>query len=517
VNGPGSGEVLVVGAGPTGLALALQAHDHGAKVRIVDRRPCLFRPSRALILHSRTLEGLRPLGVAEQILECGQVAPEADLHFHGRVIRARLANLALADTAFPHLTLVRQSDVEAVLANALEERGLLVERGTEVTAVQDGRAATCAKLQSASGCEVAAFDYVVGCDGQASTVREAARIPWPGKRYAEEVVLADLDLETDLNPALAHAFVCRQGILLVFALGELAPWRLVATRPAGAEHLQPGSPGPGIDSAELQTMLAQAGVDARATNVAWSARFPLQRRMAARFRSGRLFVAGDAAHASSPATGQGMNLGIQDALNLGWKLAFAGRARDTTRLLDSYERERLPVDRAAIALTHAAFWAESSTSTFPTLLRDPIAPLAALALPALLSRRRLVAEVIRRVSQLTVAYQHSPVSLEVAPRLRRGPRPGSRLGDATVMAHGQWTRLHTLLAQPGVQVLLHRDARPDDDLCWGPRVTVHRLTSESGFGVVAVRPDGYVGFTAGVADARTLGGWLASIGAAASG
>lgn len=131
-------QVLVVGAGPTGLALALQATAHGAHVRIVERRREAFRPSRALIMHPRTLEVLRPLGVTDQLLARADIAPEAELHVGSRVVHIRLAEPALADTAFPHLSLVRQMDVETVLADALVDRGVEVERDTELIEVCDG-------------------------------------------------------------------------------------------------------------------------------------------------------------------------------------------------------------------------------------------------------------------------------------------------------------------------------------------------------------------------------------------
>ena len=128
----GRAGILVVGAGPAGLALALQAHDHGAEVRVIERRPAAFRPSRALILHARTLEVLRPLAVTEALLARADTAPAAELHLGSRAVRVRLADLALPDTAFPHLSLVRQMDVETVLAQALADRGVPVERGTEL-------------------------------------------------------------------------------------------------------------------------------------------------------------------------------------------------------------------------------------------------------------------------------------------------------------------------------------------------------------------------------------------------
>ncbi|GCB50798.1 monooxygenase [Streptomyces sp. NL15-2K] len=518
-------DILVVGAGTTGLTSALEAHDHGARIRIVERRPGPFRPSRALILHPRTLEVLRPLGVTDALLELADPAPAVDLHLGSRVVETRLADLALPDTAFPHLSLMRQMDVERVLTRALADRGVTVERGTELTTARDDGHSVRAVLRSRHGIEEIRCPFVVGCDGPASTVRACAGIGWRGRPYAEEVVLADLDLGGIAERSGAEVFAGRQGLLFLFPLGEQATWRLLATRTstdgAGQNFGQPGS---AVPQAELQHLLNDAGLQARIERLAWSARVPLQCGLAGRFRRGRLFLAGDAAHNYSPATGQGMNAGIQDAVNLGWKLGFAasgsrgesadGRGADV--LLDSYDRERRAAAHRRLILTHTAFWAEASTGRIPSWLRAVAAPLTAPAIPALLHRRRLVAEAIRLISQLRVNYRHSPLSVEGTPPLRGAPRPGDRLPDATVSVEGPPRRLHELLARPGVHLLLQREADPPPDDVPGPLVTVLRLTNSPGRGLVAVRPDGHVGFRCGTADPAGLTGWLSLIGATAS-
>jgi 2-polyprenyl-6-methoxyphenol hydroxylase-like FAD-dependent oxidoreductase len=508
-------DILVVGAGPTGLALALQAHDHGALVRVVERRTEAFRPSRAFIMHARTLEALRPLGVTATLLARANVAPEVRLRLGARVVRARLGDFALPDTAFPHLTLVRQADVETALVQALEERGIAVERGVEMAQLDEGADEVRATLRSAAGVEQTACRFLIGCDGPASGVRARAGIGWRGGPYDEEAVLADVELDAPLAPGVAHGAVWRRGLLIVLPLGERATWRLVATRPGGSSPSAFGQPGPPLPVAELQALLDGAGFTARIATLAWSARYTLQHRLAAQFRRGPLFLAGDAAHAYSPATGQGMNAGIQDALNLGWKLAFSAASSQPDALLDSYDRERRPVARHMLALTHLAFWAEASTGPLPGLLRGLLAPLAAPAAPALLGNRRLVALGVRLLAQFWVAYPDSPLSVEGNPRLTVGVGVGHRLPDATVVADGRRARLHELLARPGVHVLLHRDAIQLEFGPPYPRVTVHRLTSVPGAGLVAVRPDGYVGFRCATADRAQLGAWLARVGAPA--
>jgi FAD binding domain len=204
-----------------------------------------------------------------------------------------------------------------------------------------------------------------------------------------------------------------------------------------------------------------------------------------------------------------MNAAIQDAANLGWKLAFAAsQPGGSAILLASYDRERRPVARQVLAMTHLAFWGEASTGRLPALIRGTLAPLAAPLIPALMSRRHLVATGIRLLSQLSVSYRGSPLSVEGTPQPHGWPRAGDRLPDKTVTSAGRTLRLHELLARPGMHVLLERDAGRLDDLAAGPMVQVHRLTSVPGRGLIAVRPNGHVGFRCQTADATQLRAWL---------
>src|SRR5579884_564027 len=469
-------DVLVVGAGPTGLTLALQAHDHGARVRVLDRRPEPFRPSRAMIVHPRTLEVLHPLGVTEALLARAEPAPRVRLRLGPRVVRLRLGQLDLADVRFPHLSFLRQTDLETVLAGALRDRGVEVEWGTELVDLEEAAAGVRARVRSRAGLEEVGCGFVAGCDGPTSRVRACAGIGWRGGPYSEEIVLADAEL-AGLEPGITHAVVGRRGLLLAFPQGERATWRLLLTRAAGPDRLPFGQPGPSVPTADLQERLDEAGLEARIVELRWSGRVRLQHRLATCFGRGRLYLAGDAAHSYSPATGQGMNTGIQDAANLGWKLAFAASGTASAALLGSYDLERRPVARRVLALTHVAFWGEASTHPLPSLLRGVLAPLGAPAIPALLSRPRLVAAGVRVLSQLWVAYPGSQLSVEGRPGLGAGPRAGQRLPDAVVTGDGRRVRLHDLLAGPGVHVLLQRDAAPIRAEVLGPRVVVHRLSS----------------------------------------
>jgi 2-polyprenyl-6-methoxyphenol hydroxylase-like FAD-dependent oxidoreductase len=506
--------ILVAGAGPAGLALALQAHDHGADVRVVERRPEEFRPSRALILHSRTLEMLRPLGVTEELLARADIAPGAELRLGRRKVRVRLGDLELPDTAFPHLSLIRQADVEAVLAQALADRGIEVERGTELVGLHDEQEGVRVVLESGGARREALTDVLAGCDGPASIVRSEAGIGWPGHPYPVEIVLADAELAGDLPAEGAQVVAGRDGLVFAFQLGERAPWRLLVTRQAGADPVPCGQLGPAIPEAELQSLLDKAHSGIEIVRLAWSARVTVQHRVARRFRRGRLYLAGDAAHAYSPATGQGLNAAIQDALNLGWKLAFGASHPGSEALLDSYEVERQRVARQILVMTHVVFWGEAGTGRIPAALRGTLAPLAAPTIPALMRRRHLVGEAVRHVSLLRVSYRRSPISVEepVGRRRGRGSRAGDRLPDKMVECAGQNLRLHELIATPGVHVLLDRDADTLGGVRVGPLVHFHRIMSNPGRGLVAVRPDGYIGMQCRVAAREPLAAWLYLIG-----
>jgi 2-polyprenyl-6-methoxyphenol hydroxylase-like FAD-dependent oxidoreductase len=503
-------DVLVVGAGPTGLALALQAHEHGARVRVVERRPGTFRPSRAMFVHPRTLELLRPLGVTDALLAHADASPRACLHLGRTEIAVGFGDLAMRGTAFPTPVVLRQLDVETVLADTLSARGVAVQRGTELVGL-DPDDAPRATLRTPAGLETSVWRAVVGCDGIDSTARTAAGIGWAGGTYRPEAVLADVDLSGALAGGVTHVVAGRRGLLFLFSPGEGAPWRLLGTRVAGRD----GGPGAPVPDGELQAMIDAAGIDARLTGVAWSTRVSLQHRVADRYRRGGVFLAGDAAHASSPAGGQGMNTGIHDALNLGWKLALAGASSAPGRLLDSYEQERRPAAQQVLALTHALFWAEASTGRVPSFLRGTVAPRVAPLLPWLLERRRLATAGVRLLAQFSVGYRGSRLAAEGTPPRQGQPRAGDRLPDAAVTCDGRATRLHDLLARPGIHLLLDRDAAEPRPGTAGPLVHVHRLTSSAGEGVVAVRPDGHVGYRSAGPDPGGRAAWLRLVGARA--
>jgi 2-polyprenyl-6-methoxyphenol hydroxylase-like FAD-dependent oxidoreductase len=506
-------DLLVIGAGPAGLTLALQAHTYGAQVRIIEQRPEPFRPSRAMIMHPRTLEVLRPLGVIDALLTYADVTPEIDLHLGRRTARIRLEQFGVYGSPFPRPMLLRQSDVEAVLSDALAARGVRVERGVELIDFDHKAAPITAIARSATGQETITCQYLAGCDGVGSTVRTRAGIAWQGGPYCQEVLLADVDLAPGLAPGVAHVIAERAGLVFLFPLGERAAWRMLATRPAIGDDIPFGQFGPGPPDQDLQRLLTDAGLQASISHVRWSARVRLQHRIAATLRTGHVFLVGEAAHVHSPAGGQGMNTAIQDAVNLGWKLAFLSRASRPDEpdgvLLTSYDQERRRVARRVLALTHLIFWGEAGTGWVPSFVRGVLAPLAAPLVPLMLRSPGILSAALWLLGEFWVDYWHSPLSTDLAPKIRIGPRPGERLANREVTCEGQQIRLHDLIVEPGIHVLLDRDAGALDEAALAPCVRVHRLSSRPGKGVLIIRPDGYVGFRAASLDVEQVTGWLA--------
>jgi 2-polyprenyl-6-methoxyphenol hydroxylase-like FAD-dependent oxidoreductase len=345
-------DVLVVGAGPTGLTLAAQLASFGTRVRVIDRQADRVHESRALAVQPRSLEVLARLSLADALVGRGNPAVRLQMHAGPRAVEIPLFDLGFDDTAYPFPLFVSQAETEAILNQHLQHAGLTVERGVELIDVRQTPDRVTCSLQTHDGrAEEVGARYVVGCDGAHSAVRTRAGIVFRGAAYPQTFVLADLDVD-GLDKGAAHVYVSGAGMLFFFPLGHPAPWRMLAMRP------NPGAPPPG-EPPSLSELCALAdthtGGILRLRDPVWRSYFRLQHRHAATYHAGRVFLAGDAAHVHSPAGAQGMNTGIQDAWNLGWKLALVGNGTARPELLDTYQAERRPVGRSVVRFTDRAF------------------------------------------------------------------------------------------------------------------------------------------------------------------
>jgi 2-polyprenyl-6-methoxyphenol hydroxylase-like FAD-dependent oxidoreductase len=491
-------DVLVVGAGPTGLVLAAQLCAYGVRFRLVDRQADRVHESRALAVQPRTLEVLAGLGVSDELVAAGNAAVHLRLHLGATVVPVALSATGVGDTPYPFLLFLSQAETERILAAHLDRHGVRVEREVRLVALdQDGERATCRLRHGDGREETVRARYVAGCDGARSTVREQAGIPFEGAPYPQTFVLGDLEAD-GLEPGAAHAYPTDSGILFFFPLGQPASWRMLAIRP-------PGRYGE-VTLDELQAIVdSQAADPPRLRDPVWMTDFRLYLRGAARYRSGRVFLAGDAAHIHSPAGGQGMNTGIQDSVNLGWKLGLVLRGQGREALLDTYEAERAPVGHAVLRLTDRLFRLATTGNRAVRTARTRLLPVLA---PVVLRSGTVRAAALRTVSQLGIGYRDSPASTEGDRAWRRGPRAGDRLPDGPLVHNGQRTGLHALLRGPGYHLLLTGavpDAAPLEKR-WPGLLTVHRLdgrnaTAPRRLGLrrcapaqYLVRPDGHIGY-----------------------
>jgi 2-polyprenyl-6-methoxyphenol hydroxylase-like FAD-dependent oxidoreductase len=339
---PTATDVLVVGAGPTGLTLACALAAQSVPFVHVDRAIGPIQQSRAVVVHARTLEELEKIGVSEQLADTGRRIPRFAIRDRDRpLISFRFDRLP---TRYPFMLVIPQSATEAILLDRLEDLGARVYRSTSLTGLRVHPDGVEAALHSdRTGPHPLHARYVVGCDGMHSTVREATGIGFTGSRYDASFVLADVRLDWPFGDQVI-LFFSGEGMVVVAPMPG-GWYRIVAMVDDAPER-------PELDT--VQNLLDRRGPVARpvvADEVLWSSRFRVSHRLADRYRHGGVFLAGDAAHVHGPAGGQGMNIGIQDALDLAPKLAAVLSGTADESVLDEYEARRRPVARSVADLT----------------------------------------------------------------------------------------------------------------------------------------------------------------------
>ncbi|SET40688.1 FAD-dependent monooxygenase [Geodermatophilus poikilotrophus] len=552
-------DVLVVGAGPTGLTLACDLRRRGLTVRVVERLPQPELKSRGKGVQPRTLEVLDDLGVVDRVLEAGW---SRDLRVRWYVQRELLLDLRLPgrdplpDTPHPNLVLIPQWRTEQVLRERLVELGGAVEWGRELVGLeQDGDGVLASVATSPDGA-VATIraGWVVGCDGGHSRVRDLLGLALQGESREERFLFGDVEVD-GLEPA-DSGYVWFDGgeYLAASPFRGLRAWQVQASLPAGTQ--EPGS------LELLQRLFTErSGLpDVRLSAPTWLSTWHSNVRLVDRYRVGRVFVAGDAAHLHSPVGGQGMNTGIQDAYNLGWKLALVVRGRAPDRLLDTYEEERRPIAAAVLSGSDLGYRAVFGADPVTTFLREHVLT-PALRLPA------VQRAILGGVSELDLHYResslveehgtpltatrwspgHDDERADAVDRLRfaRGVRAGDRAPDGVLedAATGRSTRLSDAFRGPHATLLLFDgEARTDDGyaslatiadgverlsgadvrpwvVVWGRRLPAelvgrrvlldpeggtHRRYGATAEALYLVRPDGYVGLRAQPASEEVL-------------
>ncbi|MCZ7433240.1 FAD-dependent oxidoreductase [Streptomyces sp. WMMC1477] len=468
-------DVIVVGAGPTGLALACELAAAGAACTVLERRAAPAEGWRSVTLYSRTMELLHLRGHAEELAGAGRpvgrmaVGSAPPIDFSG------------LDSPFPFVNVIPQSRTEEVLQRRALDLGVTLQREAEVTELrQDGEGVTL-RVRTPAGEWDERAGYVVGCDGAGSAVRELAGIAFHGHTYTMAPLLADVRLRRPL-PRELLVLPGRGGIVVSVPYAD-GSYRLAVVRADRGWREEAAT------LEEFRDLLAETlGHDPEPYGVRWLARFKIHQRIADRYRSGRVLLAGDAAHLHSPLGGQGLNLGIQDAVNLGWKLAAEVRGRAAPGLLDSYEAERRPQAERTLAATDRA-----------TRLAVATSPGRRLARRGALWRLR--------------SARHRRRAAEMLTGLRGGHvlAPGARLPHVAVPLPGRRPVPAGELTRDGRFLLLDLSADgAGAELAepWGGRVCVVAtrgpLPGLPGVAVLLVRPDAHVAWTTSEPDPAGL-------------
>ncbi len=496
-----STEVLVVGAGPAGLAMACGLLQHGVSVRVVDGAAGPATTSRANILHARGVEVLNRLGALGDLRDRSVSAIKLTFHLGGRPV----ATVRFGEVEGAQLSalLVSQAEIEAALRRRLAELDGSVEWDAAlVDATQDGGGVTA----SLGTGQTVRAGWLIGCDGARSTARDLAGIGFPGAPVADQWLLADVHADWDVDRTGSLGWYHRDGLFFAMPMRDAAGpenvWRLMCDVSLSEDDR--------LDDREIldrfrRLLPERTGLtDVRLLDIVWTSVFRIHRRLAERYRSGRILLAGDAAHIHSPFGGQGMNTGIGDAENLAWKLALVVRGRADDPLLDTYQAERRPLAEDVLRNTTANTRLLVGEGRLTRFLRDRVmTPLA--NLPAV--QRRAT----RTASQLWVNYRRGPLA-GAGWRVGRRPRPGDRMPDVVCRRRdGSATRLHTELG--GHWALLVADGTGEAPVTsarkrLGDHVTVLHV-EERGDEVRLVRPDAHLAWR-GRPDSGGLDRWLDS-------
>lgn len=550
--------MLIVGAGPVGITLACELSRRGVPCRVIDSLSVPSEKSRALAIHARTLEVFEMMGVIDQFLSVGWQS-NAFVVFDRKkpIVRMTFSGL---ESRYPFLLSLPQTHTERILAERFGINGGAIEWNTTLVGLRQGVGGVEAVLRKDDGSEEAvSCEWLVGSDGAHSSVRRMINMPFRGMPYWEQYVLADVDFESELDPRDHYVFSNRDGIAGLHAFGPnegriFAEIGRIRRPRITTDTLPPDRaefPEPTME--QLQEILDQRGPGTtRLTKLNWLSMHTIHRRQVTSYRDGRVLLAGDSAHIHSPTAGQGMNMGIQDAFNLGWKLALVHQGVAGESLIDSYCFERKLVGKQTIVMSDFFSRINNVRSPLLQVIRNKVGPLLA------------VDEGIREhyrnaVSQLAANYKLSPAvqngddfARTAGDTGKSSPSAGERAPDYALMdVSSKPLRLFELLRSEGHYLLFFAgsadaqarkqfleierhilqaysktiqtawiisgksDSLPEaakGHKLFDPELGMHeKYGAVSSGAMYLIRPDGYVAFRSASADLGALINYLKSI------
>lgn len=497
-------DVLITGAGPSGLILALWLTKQGVKVRIIDKTAEPGTTSRALAVQARTLELYRQLDLADAVVANGHHVPATNMWVRGRpAARIPLTEIGTGETPYPFLHIFPQDQHERLLIARLETLGVNVERQTELLQFSEHAHGISARLRGPDGSEqICEALFIAGCDGARSLVRNTIGAGFPGGTYRQLFYVADVDAAGEAVNGELHIDLDEADFLGVFPLAGDGRVRLIGTvRDERADR---------ADTLKFEDVSDRAiqHMNIRVDKVNWFSTYHVHHRVTQQFRKGRAFLVGDAAHIHSPAGGQGMNTGIGDAINLAWKLAtvIAGRAPES--LLDSYEAERIGFARQLVATTDRVFSLATADGRLAEIVRTHVAPAAL----SVLARFDFFREFLfHTVSQIALNYREGPLSRGDAGKVRGGDRLPWVLADgidnyASLVNIGWQVHVYGT-AQPELDTWCREHGLPLHVFAWRAEHQAAGLTRDA---LYLLRPDTYVGLVDTAATGSSLDNYFAA-------
>ena len=508
-------DVLIVGAGPTGLMLANQLARRGVRHLLIDRHGGPARETRALGVQARTLEIYQKLGIIERALELGKPGHGANLWANG-VLKGHvpLGDAGGEITPYPYILILGQDDNERIMGERLRALGGAVQWNTELVALEQRADRVAATLKQPDGTtRTLEAAWVAGCDGARSAVRELNAIAFPGAPYEHVFFVADVEMTGTMVPDEVNVYLWKSGFHLFFPMRGTDHWRIVGIVPAALR----GKDSLAFD-AVLPSIRGEAGSALRFKQCSWFSTYRIHHRAAAEFRKGRCFVLGDAAHIHSPVGAQGMNTGLQDAYNLAWKLALVVAGKADTALIDTYAAERMPVAQALLRSTDEGFKFIVSDSAFAGLMRTQI--VARVAGFAMMFRRVQLAA-FRTVSQTGIHYRKSALSDGTLPD--DAPQSGDRFPWLKLVLDngGAVEDLFATLDDMRFHLLAFGQSLPIGLPDFGGLLATHEVPAGGANDAALdrariprpsfylVRPDGYVGLCGSTLDADSVASYFA--------
>ena len=475
-------EVMIVGAGPSGLVLALWLARLGHRPRIIDRAAAPGTTSRALAVQARTLELYRQLDLADAVVERGHKVPAVNLWVRGQhAARVPFETVGANLTPYAFLEIFPQDQHERLLIERLGNFGVAVERNIELTGFTDMGDHVVARLRRADGSEeTAEAAWIAGCDGARSVVRETIGAGFSGGTYRQVFYVADIEGDGPAIDGELHIDLDEADFLAVFPLAGTGRARLVgAVRDERADRAETL----GFDDVGRRAI---DHLKLRIETVNWFSTYRVHHRVTDRFRQGRALLVGDAAHIHSPAGGQGMNTGIGDAINLAWKLATVLEGRAPETLLDSYQAERIGFARRLVATTDRLFSFASAEGRIAGMLRTRVAPLL---IPRALGFGPIREYMFRSVGQLGVNYRDTPLSRGAAGRVRGGDRLPWAGDNFDPLKTIGW-QVHVYgAASPALAARCETRGLPLHAFAWRPEHEAAGLARDA---LYLIRPDTYV-------------------------